>query len=249
VSTYQDVVNAWGPIGAWALTESAGTDFVPYTGPYHLTGSGTLLYRQAGPFAASLAVHLATNARMLTNGLLLPGGQNTLECWVHLDANPPAAFTPLMFWGNSAANGNGLVWDTDGFVKYYVPTVATTSTGFNPGAGWHLFQLGNVPGVGGSVVIAVDGVIRYQKVQSTGLAGSPDQIGFGCTPVANSAVGLSIAFPAVYNIGLSPLMAQSIFEAASTPNDAILKTPAGNTANNALLNQIYAAVHRTFPTT
>lgn len=249
MATYQDVINADLPLGAWALTEASGTDFVPYTGPYHLTGSGTLLYRQTGPFGTALALHLAAGASLRTNSLLFPSSGGTIECWIRLDTYPPASTVALEYWGNSGSNGNGVIVQTSGDLQLFAAPSNTLDAFHNFASGWHLVQIGN-PGPNGGSALAVDGAIIVSKIPGVGgTAGNPDQIGFGCTASSTAAVALSVAYPAVYPTYLTSQFAYAHFLAASDPNTAINFTLTGLNSNSALLQLIYAAVHRVFPTT
>lgn len=246
MSTYQDVVAANLARYAWALTEAAGTDFPPYIGAAHLTGSGTLLYQQSGPFATSLALHLATNARLVTPAGVVASQPTTLETWLSIDTYPPSAAVAAFYWGNSGANGVGVLIQTNGNIGYYVPPNAVIDTGVPFGSGWHLIQLGNLAPTGSQVAIARDGIIVWQATSAAQVAANPNQVAFGSTPVANAGAALKLAFPAIYNQAITPQLALSSYLASTDPDSAMGYT-LGAAANNLdILNQILASVRKTY---
>ena len=245
--TYQDVVKANLPLGAWALSESSGTDFVPYLGPYHLTGGGTLLYQQAGPFGASLSLHLAVGAFLHTNSMPFPSSGGVLEAWFKLDVYPPTTTVALLYWGNSASNGNGLVVVSGGGLQAFAPGGSTVTPGINLGSGWHHVMFGNPSPSGGSA-IALDGKVVYTKSTGVGgTAGNPDQVGFGSTSSSNAAAAISVAYPAVYNNYLTPQLAGAAFVASTDPTSALAYTLVGQgQSDQSILQQILDSVRKIF---
>ena len=250
-ATYQDVIRANGAADGWALSEAAGTDFAPWVGAVHLTGSGGLLYQQAGPFAASFGLHLAAGAKLASPAFALPlSPPVSFEMWVKLDAYPPTANTVLMYMGNASANGWGLVIKTDGTLRVLESGVAFYDTGVALGGGWHLIQLGGMDRTGSVLQVGIDGVQVWAGAVAASLLPTPNAMYFGGDSSAGATRAMTIAYPAFYNQALAGLAIRSNFMAATDPDSALalaLATPGATTQSQTdLLNAILAAVRKTY---
>lgn len=249
MSTYQDVVNASAPLAAWSLTEAAGTDHPPYAGSIHLTDSGTLLYQQTGPFVGSFAEHLAVGAALRTPAFTQLVGPFTEEVWFKLDSSPPASVQPIVYWGNLASNGTGIIVLTSGHLAFQESGVNTYDTGYVVDSNWHLYEYGNIDSSSAKVAIAVDGLVVAQINPAAFIFASPVAFGFGSSASTAATVGCSVAMPAIYPRVMDAVLPKQTYLAATDPNNAIQYAAGGGTLNLDILNEILAAVRKTFPTT
>jgi len=251
VTTYQDIVNASFPWAAWALVEASGTDFAPYAGLQHLTATNVNVYQQAGPCPPSFSIHL--NLGKLLSATSLPFLRYFCqEGWYKPDATSGAGTRILMWIGaNSATEGWGAYLPAANNHLHILaaPSGPDLDTGFIlPTSSFTLVQLANLTGTTGEITCAVNGEIVGQIV--TGGSGSPTGFGFGGeSSRASNYVG-SLAWPAVYIQQQTQLSLRSRFVGCSDPVSGLLQTLQGCCTNtDDLLNLIYAAVHKTFPTT
>lgn len=245
VTTYQDVVQANLPTAAWALTEASGTDYIPYYGNGHLLSSGTLDYRQTGPFGSYYGLHLRVAATLRTTGITFMQAPTTVEFWAKLDAVPPGSTTLLWFWGSSGGTGTGIYVDNANHIFFYGPPAAAVDTGLLWTAGWHLVQSGN-PGASGGTSIALDGAIRWSHFVSGTGNGSPDNMYFGSSGSGGAATALTVSMPAIYNSALTASLAKSTFLASTDPAAAMAYTITNGATQNDLLNQILASVRKSY---
>lgn len=251
-TTYQDVVRANSPLGSWALTEAGGFVFVPWISASQLVGSGTFLYRQAGPFASAFGLHLAAATQIHVLFLTTVQPPFTSQLWVKLDVNPPAANGYLLKSGAST-NGAGFYVKTDGHVHWEAGGVQDIDTGTVwPDLNWHL-----VTWCAESTTVQslyLDGAIVWRTTVSAPAAPAPNVEGFASEGSGGTVniVG-TIAYPTLYPYALTPSQVAATFLAASDPATALGGTlnagGAGPGGSLDLLNQILAAVRKTFPTT
>lgn len=224
MSTYQDVVNASFPYAAWALVEASGTDFVPYTGAQHLTGEGVTGYQQPGPFAASVALRLASGK--LTSPNNLPITQFfTLEAWFNLDASSrPGNALLLYLGGNAASNGWGVYVPTtnNNLHIFFASPVHDIDTGVAISSNsWHLVQTGNLSGTTGELNVALDGNVVGQFRTLDPQAVPAGGFGYAGTPTQASFFDGLIAMPAAYTQLQDQLAWRSRFIAATNPDGAL----------------------------
>jgi len=248
--TYQDVVRANGPFASWAFTETSGLDFVPWIGGAHLTGHNAFLYQQTGPFAGAFALTANTTGYLT---LPFPGGGVapwTVEFWLKLGAYPPAATVKPAHSGNQTTpNGAGFYILTSGVWHFQViPVSDTTLTALTPNTGWHLVQYGHTDATGTSLFLAIDGQIVSTRTLVGLTAANPQSWGFLADAVgALPCTSASISYPAVYPSVFTAPNLLSTFLAATDPTSALsLTRGAVTTIDNDLLQQILAAVRRTF---
>ena len=245
MSTYQDVVAAYSPYAAWALVEASGTDFAPYLGAAHLTGSGSFTYQTTGPIATSMGLGLAVGAKLATPALVSFAPPVTIETWIKLTVYPPTTTVMVWYWGNSNTNGNGVFVDTTtGNLVVYSPAATPNliNTGVALGSGWHFIQSGNTSTAGVSQ-LALDGVVIWQGSQPGGTIGNPNQFFFGGHSAGGANRAIELAFPALSFSYLSADRARIAFLGSSNPDAALAQTTVGG---GDLLNLIYAAVHKTY---
>lgn len=251
-TTYQDVVRADSPLGSWALTEAAGLTFAPWISASNLVGTGTFLYRQAGPFPASFGLHLGAATQIHVVFLTTVQPPFTSQVWIKLDANPPASNGYLIKSGASP-NGAGFYVKTDGHVHWEAGGVQDVDTGFSwPDLNWHLVTW--VAEATTVQSIYLDGAIVWRSTITAPAAPSPNVEAFASEGSGGTVNLLStIAYPTLYPYALSPAQVAATFLAATDPATALGGTinAGGATAGGSLdlLNQILAAVRRTFPTT
>lgn len=246
--SYQDVVAANGAVGAWALVEAAGADFAPYIGAGHMTGQGSLVYQQTGPFATSVAVK-GNTAGYLT--LPFPNSITTpwwVEFWAKI-TSPPGSDVSLSRSGNAAGgNGAGLYVHTDGHLHFQVVGPRDVDTGKVIDSNWHLYQYGHTDSTGVSVQVVVDGVVDTTVSLAGIVNANPATWGFLSDAVGvQIAPSASLSYVALYPAVLTPQNAYASFLAATDPTTAMLyaKSPS-QIGTTALLNLIYAAVHKTW---
>lgn len=250
MATYQDVIAADNALAAWAFTEASGLDFAPYISAQHLTGRGTFLYRQAGPFAAAFGLHFNVGAdASFTFGLQI-NPPFSVEAWVRVVANPPAASAVIHYSGNSASNGSGVyIASATSHLHLLLGGHADNDLGIIwPDTNWHLYQVAGAPD-GSTETIGLDGVVRLRKPFSGAIAPSPDNMDFGGSNNQTAVTPIELAYPALYAYELSPAQMANHYLAATNPDAAIGNTLSGGAglsgSNSDLLNKILAAVQKT----
>lgn len=250
--TYQDVIVAEAPAGAWALTESSGLAFVPYIGGVSLAGSGTFSYRTTSPTDPfGFALHLNVGAKVSLAFTATVAAPDTWECWYKFSL-PLSADQYLFYNGHAGVNGNGFyIRHTDNHVIYIQGASVQTDTGVIwPDSNWHLIQAG-APSTS-QVYLAFDGAIRYQQPSGNPAAPSPNTLYIGGESGTSAAVAFDISWPAFYAYALSPGEIAADYAAQSDPSGAIGATVTGGLgagSSSDVLARILAAVQRTFPTT
>ncbi len=251
VITYQDVVRANGAIGSWALTEAAGTDFVPWLGGTHLTGAGAHTYQQAGPFATAFSLGFAIGSRLVLPlaSVLFPPVTN--EVWIKLSALAPVPYQLMLRSGTTAVSGSGLYLDTLNHLHWTGFGAVDIDTGFIwPNTNFHLLQWASGPN--NYLVIYFDGSQIFTTQTATPSAPTPNTLGYLCDSTAdNSHVAGFVSYPTIYLRVLSASEAFATFLAATDPTAAMAYTVTGGgqlgAANAAELQLIFDLLHRTFP--
>ena len=246
MTTYQDVVNANFPLEAWALPEASGTSFAPYSGSGALTGAGVDAYQQAGPFALGFSIHVTSGGleKLFT---LINSSYWCMEAWFNTPAAHATLDRTLMELGNNLAAGGAELFLAHATNELKViGNGALSSTGFiMPVGSWKLIQWGNLTGNNGDIVIAVDGAIIFSRRNAADFTGI-NGLGWGRDPSNTSPMTGSLAWPAVYTSQQTAQNWYSRFLASTDPDGALPFTPSGGAVNNALLNEILAAVKRLF---
>lgn len=254
MTTYQDVVQANGALGAWALTEAAGGVFAPYLGGTSLTGGGVTGYRDPGPFAGSfgLRVGVGGNLRLPFATVVQPPVTN--EAWFKLSTFPPAPYAYLLRAGTLGSSGNGFYVDPAArHVFYTAPVTGPIDTGFVwPDLNWHLVDWSS--SAGNVLSLYVDGQIVWRVAVGSPGPPTPNVLGYGCDGNAdNEKQVTTIAWPAFYPFELAPTSVTASFLAATNPSLALAYAFTGGgqigQSNSALLDLIYAAVHKVYPAT
>ena len=245
MASYQDVVLAMRPTGAWALNQASGTDFPPYVNFVHATITGIDAYQQPGPFTNALAVHLATGGKAT-----IPIGSTNAqraytEVWFKRDsASAPASDLAVIYAGNSSSNGSGIFWRSSGELSVLRGGSGHTMTGIFPTPGWHLFAFGGL--ADGRLAVALDGQILFAQSLTT-TTPSPDNTYIASASAFTVPEPVSIALPAIYPEAMDAYNVYASYLAASDPDRAMAYTPVGGTLQNwDLLNQILASVRRTY---
>lgn len=243
MSTYQDVVQANHAAAAWALTEAAGTTFVPYIGGSNLVGAGGFAYRQTGPFAAAYGLHLNAAAKLTLTFVTVVQPPVTWDCWFKLASATPALLLVLMYAGASATNGSGIYVATNGHIHVLHGTIVDVDTGLLwPDTNWHLLQ--RIASADGRTVgVAIDGVIRYRAFLAAPIAPTPNTLVFGGDSAAGASVALDVAMPAFYPFELGAGEVAATFQGATDPNGALGNTLTGAGAQ---LQTILNYVSRTY---
>lgn len=253
MSTYQDVVNANFPTKAWALVEASGLSFAPYTGVGSLTGVGVDQWQQAGPFALGVSIHI-TNGKITVTDTLFRGGYWCQEVWVKPSSSSGATNRLVMELGaNLAVAGSALYLPTGSNAVTFLGGGVNTAIGFTlPTSSWTLLQWGNLAGVTGEVDVAVNGQLIF-TTSTSGFTGTGG-IGFGGDPTQASTFQGSFAWPAYYTSQEFFPQWYSRYVASTDPDLAMSLSVKGSAVNNAAINDntallelIYAAVHRTLP--
>jgi len=254
VVTYQDVLRANGALGSWALTEAAGAVFAPWLGGTNLAGGGVTTYRDAGPFAASFGLKLGVGGFLHLPFSTVVSPPVTQEAWFKLNALPVTSYELLLRAGVTGTNGNGFYVDpAANHVIYTSISTGAVDTGVVwPDLNWHLFTWSSSSG--NILSIYLDGVVRWRNGVATPSSPAPNTLGFGSDGSADNSHNIvTLAYPTFYPTELSPSSVYATFLASTDPDSAMGYTTNGagvaGTANSLLLNQILAAVQRTFPTT
>lgn len=251
--TYQDVVRANGGVISWALVEAAGTDFAPWLDTTHLIGAGGHTYQQAGPFPTAFSLGFAIGASLQwpIGNLLFP--PVTTEVWIKLSALAPVPYQLMIRAGATAVSGSGIYLDTLNHLHWTGFGAADIDTGFVwPDTNWHLLQWASGPG--NALVLYFDGGTIFTGQSGTPSPAAPNTMGFLCDGSADNAhVAGFVSYPTLYLRMLSATEAFATFLAATDPTSAMAYTGTGGgqlgTVNAAVLEQILAAVRKTWPTT
>ncbi len=249
--TYQDVVRANGGIGSWALTEAAGTDFVPWLGGTHITGAGAHTYRQAGPFATAFSLGFAIGSRLVLPLAAVLAPPVTNEAWIKLSALAPVPYQLMLRSGTTGVSGSGLYLDTLNHLHWTGFGAVDIDTGFIwPDTNFHLLQFASGPG--NFLQLYFDGGSIFTTTTATPSAPTPNSIGYLCDSAAdNSHVAGFVSYPTIYLRVLTPTEAFANFLAATDPAAAMAYTVTGGgelgAANALELQTIFDLLHRTFP--
>lgn len=252
MSTYQDVVTANQALGAWALTESSGTSFAPYIGGTSLVGSAPLTYRNTGPIGTDFAVGLGVGAKLQLPFATTLFPPVTDEAWFKLASLTVATYQILMRIGTTGSNGTGFYIATSTLHVHFTSPGSTPNdfdTGFVwPDTNWHLVDWVAEPTLINRLYI--DGKAVWSVNLNNSSAPSPNELGYGCDGSSDTSKNaLQVAWPAFYPLALSALNISATYEAKTDPGGALANTVGANQTNQSLLNQILAAVQKTFPTT
>lgn len=249
--TYQDVVRANGGWLSWALTETSGTTFVPWLGVGNMSGSGTFLYQQTGPFATAFGLHLAasTQVHFAFTSVIQP--PFTQECWIKFDSLTLATNAYLIKTGADGTNGSGFyVKSTDKHVHQEQGGVQDLDTLFVwPDTNWHLVDWVSETGTQDSFYF--DGTLMYRAAHSVGNTPSPNVEAFASngSGTTTNVVGL-IAYPTLYPRALTSTEVFAQFLASTDPTSALAFTATGGGAapggSQAILQQILNAVFKSF---
>lgn len=221
MTTYQDVIRANGALASWALTEASGTDFAPWLGGAHLTGGGTLTYRQTGPFTGSFALGMAAGATLRLPFLSPVGPPTTFETWIKLSSKTPGTQEFPVYSGNENANGSGFWVNTNGHIEYLAGgAAAVDSTVLWPDLLWHLCAMTSHSSTEHS--LALDGIVVWRGVTAASIAPNPNSLGFGCSSSAGSGIAVQVAYPSFYQVELTPQQLAANFQAATDPDGALV---------------------------
>jgi len=252
MTTYQDVVAANQALWAWALVEPSGLDFAPYIGSQHLTGHGSFLYQQSGPFPTSEALKANTNGWLTVPFPLGAAAPWWVEFWVKLPSATPAVAQNMLVTGVSGSSSTSIYIATNGHIHINVVGVTDFDTGFVwPNTAWHLVQVGHIDNTGGSVGFAFDGVqvSSHSIVGATFAANSLWSIGAdvnGVSPLASALFSFVAVYPGVLS---GPSLLASFVAASNAAGALVYARSANNSSDTLLLQSILAAVQKTFPTT
>lgn len=250
MATIQDVITAEAPAAAWALTEAAGTDFVPYIGGSHLTGSGTFGYRTAGPVGTDFGLQINAGAKVALGFVATVSTPDEIQVWVKLHTNPPPSdFQSIWHNGNWSANGTGLWVNHLSHVIFGQPGSANADTGFIwPDTAWHLVSVSAQ--ASNLITFSFDGRIVFQRNVATPIAPSPNTLYFGGDSGNGSLTVIGIAWPAFYAYAESAGQIASDFLAKTDPSNALFGTLTGGAgvagSFTDTLAQVLASVRKTY---
>lgn len=248
MSTYQDVVLANGAVLAWALTESAGTDFVPYIGGTHLTGAGGgMSYRQTGPFAGAFGLQVIAG-----DSLRYPFSQAvfppfTTEVWTNFSTLTPASSQLIFYAGNQAANGSGLYLSTTGHLHWYAGGVFDVDLGAYGHTGWNLVQVASPDNTHAQIFI--NGIQTNSVTTAASTAPTPNGQGWMSDDSSyNSVETCLLSYPAVYAKAFTANQAYASFVASTNPDLALqyILAGVGGTLPITLLNDILNSVRKIY---
>jgi len=191
LSTYQDVVLANQALAAWALTEAAGTTFVPYIGGSNLIGTGAFDYQQSGPFAASFGLRGHVAAKLTLTFVTVVNPPVTRECWFRLPSATPTNLQILFYTGNANTNGSGLYVATNGHIHEtlaidgVVRWRATPATANAPSPNALIFMADSSTTTNNLVTVAMPAFYPYElsppQLASTFLASTNPDAALGLT--------------------------------------------------------------------